>query len=155
MRTKSMPVEEKRTIIDSMLKKLPGTVVSISLRHDASRVIQSIIQFGTIEQRGKVLQELAPKLAELAKTPYGHFTGLKAITTCTEANEQRKIIAGLKSHFVSLGTNVIGARLVESILQTYPHSMTRDLKAEFYGHVSIAFSCHCSQLILTTLLLLT
>lgn len=43
------------------------------------------------------------------------------------------IAAAVKGKFVSLGTNVIGSRTVESILQLYPQHLTRPLKAEFYG----------------------
>ena len=130
-----MSLKEKRDFIDGMLIKLSGSVVSVSLRHDASRIVQSIFQFGTVEQRKKVLKEIAPQISELAKTPYGHFTGLKAISVCSEDDEQRMIVQGLKGHFVSLGTNVIGARTVELVLQTFPISSTKLLKAEFYGHV--------------------
>jgi hypothetical protein len=42
-------------------------------------------------------------------------------------------VNALKGHFVSLGTNTIGARTVESVMQLYPPSLTRSLKVEFYG----------------------
>ena len=77
--------------------------------------------------------ELLPKLLDVAKTPYGHFTVLKAIIYCDVKDDQKQIAAALAGHFVALGTNVIGARTVESIMQLYPHSLTKSLKAEFYG----------------------
>lgn len=137
LRVKAMALKDKQVLIESMISKISGSVVSVSLRHDASRIVQSIFQFGTVEQRRRVLKEMSPQISELAKTPYGHFTGLKAIDSCTEEDEQKLIIQGLKGHFVSLGTNVIGARTVELILQTFPITLTRLLKAEFYGHVSL------------------
>jgi hypothetical protein len=45
------------------------------------------------------------------------------------------IVNALKGHFVALGTNVIGARTTESILQLFPKKLTKALKAEFYGQV--------------------
>lgn len=74
-------------------------------------------------------------LHQIAKTPYGHFVVLKAITYCTEEAERTLINNSLRGHFVSLGTNVIGARTVETILQLWPKNSTKGLKAEFYGHV--------------------
>ena len=72
---------------------------------------------------------------DIAKTPYGHFTVLKAITYCNRKEDQKLIASALKGKFVSLGSNVIGSRTVESILQLYPHGLTNGLKAEFYGQV--------------------
>lgn len=60
---------------------------------------------------------------------------LKAVTYCTEESERTLINNSLRGHFVSLGTNVIGARTVETILQLWPKNLTKALKAEFYGHV--------------------
>lgn len=83
--------------------------------------------------------ELLPKANEIAKTPYGHFTLLKAISYCLTPAEQKKIVSALGGHFVSLGTNVIGARVVESLLQLYAYPLSRPLKAEFYGKVHLIF----------------
>jgi hypothetical protein len=63
---------------------------------------------------------------------------MKAITYCTSADEQKRIASALSGHFVSLGSHVIGARTVESILQLYPPKLTRALRAEFYGKVKHA-----------------
>ena len=71
----------------------------------------------------------------MSKTPYGHFTILKAIGYCTSKADQKLIVKSLAGHFVSLGTNVIGARIVESVLQLYPHMITKSIRAEFYGKV--------------------
>ena len=101
-----------------------------------SRVMQAIIQYGSNEQKSAVLHEMIPKLVEICKTPYGHFTILKAVTYCRLESDQKKICSALSGHFVSLGTNLIGARAVESILHIYPNKLTKSLKAEFYGKVS-------------------
>ena len=52
---------------------------------------------------------------------------------CTELDEQKLVLASLHKHFVQLGTNVIGARTVETVLQTFPKTLTNALRAEFYG----------------------
>jgi hypothetical protein len=74
-------------------------------------------------------------MRKIAKTPYGHFVGLKAITYCNTADEQRRIVAGLSGHFVAVGTNVIGARTAEALINVFPAKTSRPLKAEFYGNV--------------------
>jgi len=116
-----------------MIKQMLGKVVEVTLRHDASRFVQTIFQFGNVNQRKDILEELCSKLFEIAKTPYGHFAVLRAITYCKDKGEQKKITSAMSGHFVALGTNVIGARTVELIMHTYAQKLTLDLKAEFYG----------------------
>mmetsp|Transcript_15693 Transcript_15693/g.15033 ORF Transcript_15693/g.15033 Transcript_15693/m.15033 type:complete len:336 (+) Transcript_15693:61-1068(+) len=133
IRQKSTAPAVRSKLVSQMATKMEGQVLQVTLRHDASRIVESILQYGTETQREKILTELTQKLVEIAKTPYGHFVVLKAITYCTGALEQKKIAAAFSGHFVSLGAHVIGARTVESILQMYAPKFTRGLRAEFYG----------------------
>jgi hypothetical protein len=126
-------VETRNQLLQNLLLGVSNHIVEITLRHDASRIIQTLIQFGTDQQREKVLAELSPKLYEIAKAPYGHFTVLKLITYGNTPNFMKKISQGLKTHFVSLGIHSIGARTVETVLQLYPAAYTKHLRAEFYG----------------------
>jgi len=125
--------ESRADLIVNMLAKIKGQVHLVALRHDTSRVVQTILQFGTDAQRKLILAELVPKVLDIAKTPYGHFTVLKAISYCDDKDDQRRLASSLAGHFVSLGTNVIGARTVESVLHLYSPTITRALKAELYG----------------------
>lgn len=118
-----------------MVDQVKDHILAVTLRHDASRIVQTVLQFGTPAQKETILHALCAKTYEIAKTPYGHFTVLKAVTYCTRPEDQRKLAASLKGHFVSLGGNVIGSRTVESVLQLYPTNLTKGLKAEFYGQV--------------------
>jgi pumilio homology domain family member 6 len=125
VRDRTTSDEERNTLVSKMVDHISGNVLQVTLRHDASRMTQCILQYGTDAQRLKILGELLEKAAEIAKTPYGHFTILKAISYCTGAPEQRKICAAIKGHFVALGTNVVGARTCESLLVLYPAKTTR------------------------------
>jgi pumilio homology domain family member 6 len=133
VRDHSTPAEERQKLVADMVKNIKSHVLDVTLRHDASRMVQTILQFGSDQQKELVLNELNEKMFEIAKTPYGHFAILKAITYCNQQASMKKIVTALQKHFVSLGTHVIGARTVESILQLYPANLTRALKAEFYG----------------------
>lgn len=135
VRDRSTETDVRSSTLARMVEQFKDHILAVTLRHDASRIVQSVLQFGTVEQKEVILNSLAQKASEIAKTPYGHFTILKAITYCTRPADQKKLAAALKGHFVSLGGNVIGSRTVESILQIYPHAVTRGLKAEFYGQV--------------------
>ena len=57
-RTKTVDVSERDKTIVNMLSSIQGQIHQVALRHDTSRVVQTILQFGSIEQRQKVLSEL-------------------------------------------------------------------------------------------------
>lgn len=134
IRERSTSDKVRAELVQRLVKQMTGKILQVTLRHDASRVVQCILQYGTKEQRKSILEELAQKVVEIAKTPYGHFTVLKAISYCTEADERKKIASAFQGSFRTLGCNVIGARAVESLVQLYPPALTKDLRAEFYGH---------------------
>lgn len=133
VRVKSTPKPTRDALVTQMVKHMTGHVMQVTLRHDASRIVQSIFQFGTPQQKKIILDELLPRLVETCKTPYGHFVVLKALSTCNDEADQKRMCHALSGHFVSIGTNVIGARTVETLLQLVPARLTRDLRAEFYG----------------------
>ena len=144
VRVRTIGAEEKAKLISKLMASIKGHVLQVTLRHDVSRIVQCILQFGNEAQKSFILSEMQPKLFEISKTPYGHFTVLKAITYCTTATDQKKVVSSFTGHFVALGTNVIGARTVESILAIYPGKLTRALKAEFYGKVLSAIELRCT-----------
>ena len=45
-------------------------------------------------------------MLDLAKTQYGHFAVLKAITYCDEDQDKHAISSSLSGHFVSLGIDI-------------------------------------------------
>jgi pumilio family protein 6 len=142
MRDRRVVSDERQKIVQRMVEQMKNRVLQVTLRHDASRMVQSILQFGDTQQKEVIFSELVKKTYEVAKTPYGHFTILKAITYCTSDADQKRMVSALKGHFVSLGTNVIGARTVESIVQLFPATLSKPLKAEFYGQVLFClFKC--------------
>ena len=91
--------------------------MQVTLRHDASRIIQYLLQSGSGAQRQAIVAELVTKAVEISKTPYGHFSILKAITYCTDPVDRKKLLACLSGHFVAVGSNVIGARTVGKLLR--------------------------------------
>jgi pumilio family protein 6 len=100
-------VDEKHDILNVILNEMKSRILQVTLRHDASRIVQCLLQFGNEDQRGAILNELLKKSADISKTPYGHFTILKAISYCTKKEEQEAILKSLSGHFLSLGLLMI------------------------------------------------
>lgn len=131
-----MTEEDKVEIIDKLLKDMRNRILDVTLRHDASRIVQCILQYGNKKQRGEILVELCKKAADIAKTPYGHFTILKAINYCIDRDEQELLYKAFVGHYLSLSCNAIGARTIESLFVAFPNEFVNHMKAEIYGKVN-------------------
>lgn len=66
------------------------------MQHDASRVVQAAVQFGTTAQRTIMLYELANSVVELSKLQYAHFVVLKLITYCSRQPENQQVIVKVR-----------------------------------------------------------
>ena len=92
VRVKSTPDNVRSKLVQQMAQKMEGHILQVTLRHDASRIVESILQFGTEKQREKILAELAVKLVDIAKTPYGHFVVLKVgMDSCCQWRVSRSV----------------------------------------------------------------
>lgn len=65
VRLKNISPEERARVVNDMMKQVDQHVLAVTLRHDASRAVQSIIQFGSAAQRAKVLNDIKDKLSEV------------------------------------------------------------------------------------------
>ena len=61
VRIRSTPETERKDLLVKMVQQMTGNVLQVTLRHDASRITQCILQFGTVEQRQLILGELVQK----------------------------------------------------------------------------------------------
>ena len=64
-RLKNISDVERTAVVNDMAKQVDQHILAVTLRHDASRAVQSIIQFGTVAQRTKVLADIKDKLHEV------------------------------------------------------------------------------------------
>jgi pumilio homology domain family member 6 len=99
LRLKTNTKEEVQTMTTKLVELLEGKVHEIALQHDASRVVQAALQFGTNEERQKVLKELTKaSLVELTKNQYAHFVVLKSIKYGVHDTECVKMIVKVRLH---------------------------------------------------------
>jgi pumilio family protein 6 len=111
LRVKTNTPEETQELMDKLMSLITGKVNEIALQHDASRIVQAAIQFGSKEQRKELLQEICASqkqdskddnggivggLAELAKIQYAHFCCLKFIKYCSDDDECVKMIVKVR-----------------------------------------------------------
>lgn len=99
LRLKSNTPEETKELMQQVMKLVRGKVNEISLQHDASRVVQAAVQFGSDAQRKELLLEIVKEqgaLAELSKIQYAHFLALKFIKYCAKDRECVKMIVKVR-----------------------------------------------------------
>jgi pumilio family protein 6 len=65
VRSKNILETERAEVVHKMVQQLDQHVLEVAMRHDASRAIQSIIQFGTVAQRTGVLESIQGKISEV------------------------------------------------------------------------------------------
>lgn len=142
LRVKTNTKEDTKKLMVEVMELIRGKVREIALQHDASRVVQAAIQFGSDEQRKEILKEICQtegSLAEMAKIQYAHFCCLKFIKYCNRDEASVKmIVKSFKGEMPRLAVHGVGARVVESLFLNLTPKQTASLKQEFYGpHFSL------------------
>jgi pumilio homology domain family member 6 len=96
LRLKSNTPDDTKELMEQVMSLIRGKVAEIALQHDASRVVQAAIQFGSSSERRELLNELCiskeGSLVELAKIQYAHFCCLKFIKYCSRDDQCVKMI---------------------------------------------------------------
>ncbi|CAM9406164.1 unnamed protein product [Chrysoparadoxa australica] len=133
LRERKVPREERESLVQELLGLLKGKVYKVSMKHDASRVVQSAIQFSSAEERVELFEELKGHIVELSQLQYSHFIVLKLLTYAKGTDNKRLLVKEFKGNVMRLATHAIGSRVIQQALDTLPSSLTAVLKAEFYG----------------------
>ena len=137
LRLKSITSKERRELMDQLIPLIRGKAREIALQHDASRVVQAAIQFGTESERRDVLQELCEQpgtFIELCKSQYAHFVVLKVVKYCHNDEACVKLIfKALRGNVAKLAGHAVASSVIESIFTTLTPKQTAVLKQEFYG----------------------
>ncbi|GAX12303.1 pumilio homology domain family member 6 [Fistulifera solaris] len=140
LRVKTNSPEQTRELLDQLIPLIQNKACQIALQHDASRVVQAVFQFGSPEERASLLKELledGTTFLELCKSQYAHFLVLKVIKYCHKEHSEQ-ILKAFRGHMSKLAVHAVGARVLESLFNTFTPKQTAFLKQEFYGpHVTI------------------
>ena len=76
-RQKNVPKEERQKYIKELMDIVRGKVQDVALKHDASRIIQTIVKYGGQKERDEVAAELKGKFKDLAQNKYSKVTILQ------------------------------------------------------------------------------
>lgn len=141
LRLKTNTAKENRALMDELIPLIKGKANEIALQHDASRVVQAAIQFGTEKERLAIWKELCQEsvVVELCKSQYANFVVLKIIKYCHNDDECVKLLVkAFKGNMAKLAVHAVASRVLEALFTTLTPKQTAVLKQEFYGpHFSL------------------
>ena len=69
-RQKNVPREEREKYVKQLMGVVRGKVQDVVFKHDASRIIQTIVKYGGQKERDEIAAELKGKYRELAQNKY-------------------------------------------------------------------------------------
>ena len=130
-REKALDPAKRSKTISGALKALDGKLYEASLKHDAARVVQSLIQWGDAKQRAKIAAELGPRMLELAKLPYARHVALCLLRHVKD--EDRVFFKSFEGGFAKLATHATGAKVAEAALKSVSKKDAASLRAELFG----------------------
>uniref|UniRef100_A0A6B2L0M7 PUM-HD domain-containing protein n=1 Tax=Arcella intermedia TaxID=1963864 RepID=A0A6B2L0M7_9EUKA len=108
-------------------------ITEFAMKRDLSRIIQSILKYGTQEQRDVVQENLKEHVVELSKNNYAYYLVMKLLYYGTK--EQRSaIIEKFYGRVRQLVRHKNASNVVETAYITYANSaQKKSLLEEFYG----------------------
>ena len=98
LREKDNSKEDMDAMVKELMTLFDGKMKEVVLKHDASRIVQALIQFGSNEQRTSILKELSDSIPEMSKIQYAHFVVLKLIKYCARDESCRRLIVKVSRH---------------------------------------------------------
>ena len=101
LREKNIEKSEMNGMVNELMILFKGKMKEVVLKHDASRIVQALIQFGSTEQRKSILNELSEAIPEMSKIQYAHFVVLKLIKYCARDDVNRRLIVKVCFSFLT------------------------------------------------------
>ncbi|KAG7401614.1 hypothetical protein PHYBOEH_000146 [Phytophthora boehmeriae] len=132
IRERDVDKAKRATLVDELYTLVKGKIYDVAAKHDASRVIQSLMQHGKPEHRSQIVLEMKEHLIEVSKMQYGCFLVQKMIRYGSTA-DRAAIVKCLTGNVVQVGTHNIAANVLEYAQEYLKPAQLTALKLEFYG----------------------
>jgi pumilio family protein 6 len=132
LRLKRNTKDERKQLMERLMKIIRGRVQEIIFKHDSSRIIQCAIKYGNQSQRSEIAKELKGKYVELSKSIYGRFIISRVLAYCTE--ERASVISEFYGKVLKLIKHKEASLIIEEAYSQYANAAQRTaLIEEFYG----------------------
>ncbi|KAM6495204.1 Armadillo-type fold [Amanita muscaria] len=142
-RQKHIGSSERQAHIQKLMSVVRGHVKVIVLKHDASRIIQTIVKYGGQKERNEIATELKGHYRDLAQNKYSKFLVTKLIRLCP--THRASILSEFQSHVLRLLLHREASSVLADAFELYVNAYERSLLLrDFYGKEANLFTVTAS-----------
>ncbi|KAJ7720293.1 armadillo-type protein [Mycena maculata] len=136
---KNLAPADRQKLIHELMDVIRGRVKDIVFKHDASRIVQTVVKHGRQKERDEVAAELKGKYKELAQNRYSKFLVTKLIRLCP--SHRQSILTEFKGHVLRLLLHREATAVLSDAFELYANAYERTLLVrDFYGKETALFT---------------
>ncbi|RVD84296.1 uncharacterized protein DFL_006055 [Arthrobotrys flagrans] len=134
LRRKShVPLDERKQLTDELFTIVTGRVKELVFKHDASRVIQTAVKYGSSERRQEIAKELKGEYIQLAESAYGKYLVVK-LMHYGNTKTREMIIGEFYGHVRRMAKHKEACYVIDDAFREYATPKQKaSLIREFYG----------------------
>ncbi|TCD66891.1 pumilio domain member 6 [Steccherinum ochraceum] len=138
-RQKNVSKQERTKHLDNLMNIVRGQVKDIVFKHDASRIIQTIVKHGSPAQREEIVAELKGHYQALAQNKYSKFLVTKLIRLCP--GHRQSILLEFQGSVRKLLLHREASGVLADAFELYANAYERSLLLkDFYGKEASLFT---------------
>ncbi|GBE84550.1 ARM repeat-containing protein [Sparassis latifolia] len=138
-RQKNISKEERAEHIQALMTIIRGNVKDIVFKHDASRIVQTVVKHGGEKERNEIATELQGQYKELVQSKYSKFLVAKLIRFCS--SHRAGILREFQGHILRLVLHRDASRVLADTFELYANAYERALLLrDFYGKEASLFT---------------
>ncbi|KAJ7148678.1 armadillo-type protein [Mycena crocata] len=136
---KNLKPAERQKLIQELMDVIRGRVKDIVFKHDASRIVQTVVKHGRQKERDEIAAELKGKYKDLAQNKYSKFLVTKLIRLCP--THRPSILMEFQSHVLRLLLHREATSVLSDAFELYANAYERTLLVrDFYGKETALFT---------------
>ncbi|KAF3929199.1 hypothetical protein AA313_de0203198 [Arthrobotrys entomopaga] len=134
LRRKShVPLDERKKLTDELFTIVTGRVKELVFKHDASRVIQTAVKYGSAERRQEIARELKGDYVQLAESAYGKYLVVK-LMHYGNSSTREMIISEFYGHVRRMAKHREACYVIDDAYREYSNPQQKAaIIREFYG----------------------
>ncbi|KAF3905498.1 hypothetical protein ABW20_dc0109206 [Dactylellina cionopaga] len=134
LRRKShVPLDERKKLTDELFTIVTGRVKELVFKHDASRVIQTAVKYGSSERRQDIAKELKGEYVQLAESAYGKYLVVK-LMHYGNTKTREMIIGEFYGHVRKMAKHREACYVIDDAYREYSTPKQKaSIIREFYG----------------------
>lgn len=133
MRRKDLSSEERKRKVEEHQAMIQGSIKDLVFKHDASRVVQTALKYGSKSIREEVAKELKGTYVDLAQSSYGKYLVVKVMHYGTPETK-KMVVDEFRGHVRKLIKHREASYVIEDCYNQFGTSEQKArMVREFYG----------------------